>query len=203
MHNTPHASADGKFTFGHFLFRVAIAMAVGGVIIGACILGSIINKHLGVFLFGLSLVVVIVIMYLPMFLQSEDIRESVRESGGESDFATVLVGVVLCAIVFGLLCQALNEHYSAGFEGSDLTQWMSWVGFPIDILLEDIFFEIPGTYGFVFSDIEPTSFWMKFLLITFRVLIDIVILQSVFTIWSLVSERRREEKLLSEDSATE
>ena len=199
----PHASADGKFTFGHFLFRVGIAMVVGAVIVGACFLGSIINKHLGVFLFGLSLAVVLVIMYLPMFLESEDIRESVRESGGESDFANMLVGVFLCAILFGFLCQGLNEHYSAGFGGSDLNQWIRWVGFPIDLLLEDIFFEIPGTYGFVFSDIEPTSFWMKFLLITFRVLIDIVILQSVFTIWSLVSERRREEKLLSDDTTLE
>ena len=143
------------------------------------------------------------IMYLPMFLESEDIRDSVRKSGGESDFATVLVGVFLCAILFGLLCQGLNEHYSAGFEGSGLTHWMNWVGFPIDILLEDIFFEIPGTYGFVFSDIEPTSFWMKFLLITFRVLIDIVILQSVFTIWSVVSESRKEAKQLADDAATE
>ena len=133
-------------------------------------------------------------MYLPLVLKSEDIRESVNKSGGESDFATVLVGVIFSAILFGLLCREMEEVWHADFYlvagSADL---LVWIGFGFDNLLEAILFDVLSIYELNFADISPESFWTKFLLITFRILIDIVILQGLFTIWSVIRENRLEE----------
>ena len=60
-----------------------------------------------------------------------------------------------------------------------------------------------SVYGMSFANIVPESFWTRFLLVTFRILIDIVILQGLFTMWSVVRENRKEALDHHTDSESE
>jgi hypothetical protein len=88
----------------------------------------------------------------------------------------------------------LVEVFSANFSGAETADLAEWIGFGFDNLIEAIVFDVTSVYGMSFADIVPESFWTRFLLVTFRILIDIVILQGLFTMWSVVRENRREAK---------
>lgn len=199
-----YASADGKFTIGQFLYRVWIAAMVGAAILGACNLSSMIHPTFGVVCYGLALALVILITYLPLVLKIEDIRESVMKSGGESDFATVLVGVVLSTVLFGLFCRELEMVFQARFGNViDPENYWDWIGFSVDNLSEGFpFVDLVWIYVPNFSEIEPQSTSMKTLLLVFRLLIDIVILRGLFTIFTVIRENNQQEALqLAEEAA--
>jgi hypothetical protein len=201
-----YGSADGKFTLGHFLYRVSIASMVGAAILGACNLSSQINPKLGVVCYGLALALVILITYLPLVLKIEDIRDSVKKSGGESDVATVLVGVVLSTVLFGLFCRELEVVWHARFDFvAGPENFWEWIGFSVDNLSEGIpFLDLVWIYLPNFADIEPASIWTKTLLLVFRLLIDVVILRGLYTIFTVVRENRIEEiKAASEKAELE
>ena len=201
-----YASADGKFTFGQFLYRVFIAAMVGAAILGACNLSSLINPTFGVICYGLALALVILITYLPLVLKIEDIRESVMKSGGESDFATVMVGVILSTVLFALFCRELDIVFQARFNNVlDPEDYWDWIGFSVDNLSEGFpFVDLVWIYVPNFSEIEPASTSMKTLLLVFRILIDIVILRGLFTIITVVRENNQQKALqLAEETAEE
>ena len=49
MRKTVDPSADGKFTLGHFLYRVTICVLVGASIIGVCVISKFVLGDFAVF----------------------------------------------------------------------------------------------------------------------------------------------------------
>lgn len=133
----------------------------------------------------------------PLFT-NDDTEAPAKAEEAASDLAYRMAGGPVLASVIGIVfvvtfsqvCRNLFIEY-AGFKAPSSDFWV-WTRFGVASFLDGVLLDLPSSYGYKISSVQPDAFWSRTLLAAFRLFLHGVVIATVRS-WLLAPSEKSTE----------